>query len=335
MAGQPRARDRRLSLRWLEIGAATTYGARDAYRKRPGRLGQSRTCPAASWAAQVALPLGLLLAAACRDDQATEPRPASEAELTTGTVDCANGCMDTFTDGEGTSLAAHAPDVGGFTWRNIDFGIYDAVIRSNAVNVEGADTLPNQFSYQIPETLVDDTVEIEVEVFGPMPLVGTYTPFITLRGNGGGGISAPHIGYHVYLEVSGGRTWVGFQRSEARIPADHPGQEIPHLTAGVHKFRAVSNGGTLQAYLNGVLVNSVTDTAPLPPGNPGFGLAVYAAPSPFGSELRVTSFTAKPAAPAERKLEVRCTPSPVERGQDVSCLGRLSTSEAWTPPALL
>jgi hypothetical protein len=130
----------------------------------------------------------------------------------------------------------------------------------------------------------------------------------------------------VYLEISGGRTWVGFTRNEARIPADHPGQEIPHLTQGVHKLTATSNGGTLQAFLNGVLVNSVTDTIPLPPGNPGFGLAVYGAPSPLGSEVRVTSFTAKPGA--QLQVALACTPTTIIRAGTVSC------NASWSPSTI-
>ena len=238
----------------------------------------------------LALTLGLVLAAACNYDTPSEVNPGAGPEFTTAGVDCFSGCKDSFTDGDGTPLPAHAPDVGGFTWDLVEgFGFYDAEIRSNAMGVEGADTLDGQFVYLIPETFADDSAEIEVEIFGaPLPLQGHYSAWITLRGDGT--IDPALGGYHVWMETIGGRTFVGVQRNGEQLPPDAPGTEVPHPGPGVHKLTAVLRGGTLKAYWDGVLLKSVSDPSPLPPGHPGFGLLTNIAGIGHESQVRVTSF---------------------------------------------
>jgi hypothetical protein len=95
---------------------------------------------------KLALVLALLLPAACGEERSTEVPDEPGPEYTTESVDCSNGCKDTFTDANDTPLAAHSPDVGEFTWRRIeDFGTYSPVIRGNSVGVDGVDTLDGQF----------------------------------------------------------------------------------------------------------------------------------------------------------------------------------------------
>jgi len=79
------------------------------------------------------------------------------------------------------------------------FGTQEAVIRSNALGVEGADTADNQFYYQIPDVLSDDSVEIEVEVLGDLTnMRGFITAFIGLRGNG-----TQTGGYVIWMQILG------------------------------------------------------------------------------------------------------------------------------------
>lgn len=75
---------------------------------------------------------------------------------------------------------------------------------------------------------------------------------------------------------------------------------ISPLTPGIHKFRAEASGGTLKAYLNGVLITSATDPAPLPTGNPGFWFGTQTGDLRVVSLLRITSFEVSP---------VRCPPT--------------------------
>jgi hypothetical protein len=204
--------------------------------------------------------------------------------------------MDTFTDANDTPLAAHSPDIGGFTWRRIeDFGPYSPVIRGNSVGVDGADTLDGQFHYMAPEIIGQDTVELEIQVGNDLiHMGGPISVWITLRADG-----APQGGYHFWMESWGGlqRTFVGFQRNAQRFPNDNSQTEIPPLTPGNHKLRAEASGGSLKIYLDGLLLASASDPSPLPAGSPGFGLLTGIVGSQHDSQIRVTTFEVKPCPP--------------------------------------
>ena len=167
----------------------------------------------------VALPFVIL--AGCTIERPTEAPSGMGADQTVGTVDCSSGCKDTFTDANGTLLTAHSPDVGGFAWKYVEGsgGDYQAKITNNAVSIEDADSLDHQFMYVIPEIVGEDTVEIEVEVFGdPITMRGIYNIGVVLRADGTlmGGY-AFHLG--VWLGgSSGGSTSVDLAKNGEFIP---------------------------------------------------------------------------------------------------------------------
>jgi len=103
-----------------------------------------------------------------------------------------------------------------------------------------------------------------------------------------------------------------------------PGVEVPHLAPGVHKLTAVSNGGTLRAYLDGVLVTSVSDPSPLPAGNPGFGLLTVISAGEEESKVRITTFEVGPLECPPTGLPVLDDPA-VQHGLNEEF--RLSLSE--------
>jgi hypothetical protein len=235
-----------------------------------------------------------LVTIACFGDRTTEPS-AGRPSYTAGSLTCTTGCRDNFTDAEDTPLAGHVADVGGFTWSPVPGWHNDARILGNAVGVKGADTLDQDFHFQVPEIVGLDSVETEVELIGDaVTMAGTYVTFITLRGDG-----TIMGGYRAWFRIhaSARVASVGFDRNNEPLPLAGSDKAVPYPSQGVHKFRAEASGGTLKAYLDGVLVNQVTDPSPLPAGHPGFGLTVLISGYGNDSQVRITSFEVKPCPP--------------------------------------
>lgn len=260
----------------------------------------------------LALALALVIVAGCTIERPTEATSGIGPEYTTAVVNCANGCKDTFTDADGTLLTSHSPDVGGFSWKYVEGsgGDYRAKIANNAVGIEDPDSLDYQYMYLIPEITGEDAVEIDLEFYreGVTPLGGNYSLGIILRGDGtlDGGYQ-----FHLQLQLSGtsddGAASVELFRNNIFFPGSS--RQIPRPASGIHKFRAEVSGGTLRAYMDGVLIASANDPSPLPAGNPGFWFGTQTGDLRTGSLLRITSFEVRPCPPTDdpllQPLEVR------------------------------
>lgn len=252
----------------------------------------------------LAIALVLPILATCTNERPTEANPGGlRPGFTTGSVSCANGCKDTFTDADGTLLTSHSPDVGGFTWQFVEGSgtDYRAKITNNAVSIEDPGSLDYQFMYLIPEIAGEDAVEMDLEVYGEVVTTGgIYSLGIILRGDGtvmGG------YGFHLQVHTTGGSEGgvasVELFRNNVFFPGSF--RSIPPLTRGAHKFRAEASGGTLKAYMDGVLIASASDPAPLQAGNPGFWFGTQTG-GRTESFLRITSFDVRPCPPLQERV---------------------------------
>lgn len=240
-----------------------------------------------------ALAIMLFLAIACTGDRPTETGLGEGFQASVSAISCTNGCKDTFTDADGNPLSAHVPDLGGFTWsRMTDYSDYIAEIRGNAVGAEHTDSSDKQWLYIVPEITGLDTVEAEVELlpsveigFGRMLHV-----LIVLRNNGTTYLSG--YGVWLHIQAAAARAFVEFTRNAESLPPASSIREIPWPGPGILTFRAEASAGVLKAYVNGVLVNSVTDPSPLPPGHPGLGFSTNIFPA--ASDVTITSFEVRP-----------------------------------------
>jgi hypothetical protein len=180
------------------------------------------------------------------------------------------------------------------------FGPYTASIWDNALGAQDTDIEDKQWLYVTPEITGLDTVEVAVDL-APDIEIGhgrVFRVLIQLRNVG----QAYPSGYYVVLLMTSGTTgtnqmFVDFGRNGEALPVQGSTKAVTRPGPGTFKFKGEVSGGLLKAYVNGVLVHSVQDPNPLPPGNPGVGLIVNIFPSD-SSDVRITSFEVSPCPPS-------------------------------------
>jgi hypothetical protein len=264
------------------------------------------------------LPLALLLATACSGDRPTEPGPQTVSKPAFLEA-CSSSCLqDNFTDADGTSLGSHAPDGGNipFAWQLTGSNPTPAQIQSNAVGFDES----AGWMY-LTSVNAGSSAEVEVDVFADVTLHPVQTDVAIILG---ADPERPtfYKGYAVYWLIYGDGLGYGvaIDRLDDNLLFQDNSTAAP-TSVGIHKFRAELTGdGVINAYVDDVLVATVTDPDPLPVGRAGMSFFNGGTPS----SVRITSFAASPPPPQGSAIQVVCSPESPVRGTQVTCTASLT-----------